>query len=80
MCIPGVSETKAIAIVRIYPTLAQLMDMFLDPKVPEKEKIAKIRDIEVSHTLGDKSKKIGKVLAEKVFKCLMSVDPKVAIN
>jgi hypothetical protein len=40
-----------------------------------------IMDIEVQSThIGDKSKKIGKVLAERVFFYFMSIDPKVVIN
>ncbi len=38
-------------------------------------------DIEVpSIHMGDKPKKIGKVLAERVFFYFMSIDPKVVIN
>jgi hypothetical protein len=39
MCIPGVSENKAIGIAKVYPTLKSLMEMCLDPKVTEKDKI-----------------------------------------
>jgi hypothetical protein len=80
MCIPGVSENKAIGLVKVYPTLKTLMEMFLDPKIAEKDKLASLRDIEVSHSMGDKNKKMGKVLAERIFKVLMSVDPKIQIN
>ena len=35
MCIPGVSENRAIGLARVYPTLKILMEMFLDEKVSE---------------------------------------------
>jgi hypothetical protein len=79
MCIPGVSENKAIGLARVYPTFKSLMEMFLDEKVPEKTKLANLREIEVSHSMGDKNKKMGKVLAERIFKVLMSVNPNIQI-
>ena len=51
--------------------------MFLDSKVPEKDKLAFLRDIEVCTSMGDKNKKFGKVLAERIFKVLMSVNPNI---
>lgn len=80
MCIPGVSENKAIGIARVFPTLKSLMEMFLNEKMSEKEKLAMIRDIEVNQTMGDKNKKLGKVLAERVFKMLMSANPNIQLN
>jgi crossover junction endonuclease EME1 len=77
MCIPGVSENKAIGLAKMYPTMKSLMDMFLNEKVPEKEKLAQMRDIEVSHSMGDKNKKLGKVLADRIFKVLMSANPNI---
>ena len=40
MCIPGVSENKAIGLAKVYPTLKSLMELFLDDKIPEKTKLA----------------------------------------
>ncbi|TNV77009.1 hypothetical protein FGO68_gene4673 [Halteria grandinella] len=80
MCIPGVSENKAIGLAKIYPTIKSLMDMFLDEKVPEKEKLAQLREIEVCTSMGDKNKKLGKVLADRIFKVLMCVNPNLQIN
>ena len=77
MCIPGVSEMKAIAFAKVFPTFNSLMEMLLNDKINEKDKIAKIRDIEVSHSIGDKSKKMGKVLADRIYKTLRSADPKI---
>lgn len=81
MCIPGLSENKAIAIAKKYSTISDLMEALKDPSVPEKTRKLNFQDIEVpSSNIGDKPKKIGKVLAERVFHYFMSVDPKVVIN
>lgn len=37
-------------------------------------------EIEVSHSMGEKGKKMGRVLADRIFKVLMSVDPSVMIS
>jgi hypothetical protein len=80
MCIPGVSENKAIGLAKIYPTMHSLMEMLLDPKVTEKDKLAHLRDVEVCTSMGDKNKKMGKALADRIFKMLMSVNPSIQIN
>ncbi len=38
MCIPGISENKAIAIVKVYPTISDLLDCLKNPKIPEKQR------------------------------------------
>lgn len=38
MCIPGLSENKAIAIAKVFPTIADLMDTLRNPKIAEKQK------------------------------------------
>lgn len=38
MCIPGLSENKAVAIAKRFPTIAELFDCLRDPKVPEKDR------------------------------------------
>jgi hypothetical protein len=80
MCIPGLSENKAIGLAKVYPTMKSLMELLLDAKMSEKKKLAHLRDIEVCHSMGDKNKKIGKVLADRLYKVLISADPKYQIN
>ena len=80
MCIPGVSENKAIGLAKVYPTLKCLMDMLLDDKVAEKDKLAQMRDIEISHSMGDKNKKLGKAIADRIFKVMTSANPNIQIN
>lgn len=40
MCIPGLSENKAIGLAKVFPTLRSLMEMFHKEGVSEKDKIA----------------------------------------
>jgi len=81
MCIPSMSENKSIAIAKVYPTISDLMDALRDTSIPEKDRKLKIQDIEVpSSHVGNKSSKIGKVIADRLFFYFMSIDPKVIIN
>ena len=80
MCIPGVSENKAIALARVFPTFSLLMELLCNVRIAEKDKLAQLREIEVSHSIGDKNKKIGKALAERIYKTLISADPKIVVN
>jgi hypothetical protein len=47
MCIPGVSENKAIGLAKVYPTLNHLMELLKSKTMSEKDKKARLRDIEV---------------------------------
>jgi len=80
MCIPAISETKAIAIAKVYPTYKQLMDMLTDPTMDEKNRKLKLQEIEMAAVGGEKSKKVGKALAEKLYFYFMSADPNVIIS
>jgi hypothetical protein len=80
MCVPSISETKAIAIAKAYPTYKCLMDMLTDPKTDEKQRKAKLQEIELAGIGGEKAKKLGKALAEKIYFYFMSADPAVVIS
>ena len=80
MCVPAISETKAIAIAKVYPTYKQLMDMLTDPTIDEKKRKLKLQEIEMAAVGGEKSKKVGKALAEKLYFYFMSADPNVIIS
>jgi len=80
MCVPGVSENKAIAIAKIFPTFDSLMSMLSDEKVPEKTRKARLADVEIRGIGGEKAKKVGKAIAEKIYTNFMAVDPKIVIN
>jgi len=43
--VPSLSENKAIAIAKTYPSFNLLMQMLLDDSVTEKEKKAKLTEI-----------------------------------
>ena len=79
MQIPGLSENKAIALARTYPTLNKLMQM-LKSNVQEKDKKNELANIQVQGSGGEQGKKIGKAIAEKVFQTLVSADPNITIN
>ena len=80
MCIPGVSENKAIAIAKAFPTYSSLMMVFEDQKLTEQVKVARLADVEIRGIGGEKAKKIGTAIAKKVFQQLMAVDPTIVIN
>ena len=81
MCIPGVSENKAIAIAKVFPTFANLMQMLVDEKMDKKAKTKMLTEVEVKgNSMGEKSKRMGKVLAERIYQTLKSADPKTLIS
>ena len=81
MCIPGLSENKAIGIAKVYPTIRDLMIALRDPQIPEKIRKQNLMDVEIAGAhIGDKSKKLGKAMAEKVYMYFVSIDPKIIIN
>ena len=48
--------------------------------VPEKTRKAKLADVEIRGIGGEKAKKVGKAIAEKIYTNFMAVDPKIVIN
>ena len=68
MCINGISEMKAIAIVKEYPTLSSLYDIYLSDQYNENEKKSLLENIEIENKAKGTIKKIGKVLSEKIYK------------
>jgi hypothetical protein len=85
-CIPGISEHKARAIAKEYPTLRSLMDKYLEPdedgkdkdKVKEKEEL--LTGIKYTGTHEDKGNKIGKTLSKRVFRYFTTTDPNEILN
>ena len=47
MCIPGISEKKAVAIVNQFPTFKSLADVFYNAKLDEDSKLKRITSIGV---------------------------------
>lgn len=71
MAIPGISEDKAIAIAKSYPTMKSLMDA-LDGN----ENKALLEDIKVVHNYDEsKAKRLGKAASAKVIKAFTSKNP-----
>lgn len=80
MCIPGVSENKAIALAKEFPTLNAMLEILSDSKVPEKTRKSRLAEVEIKGVGGEKSKKVGKAIALKIYTHLMAVDPSILIN
>ena len=80
MCVPGVSENKAIAVAKAFPTYSSLMTIFEDSSLAEKDKVARLADVEIRGIGGEKAKKIGTAIAKKIFQQMMAVDPSIVIN
>ena len=80
MCVPGVSENKAIAIAKVFPNFDSLMSVLTDVTLDEKKRKAKLADVEIRGIAGEKAKKVGKAIAEKIYTHFMAVDPTIIIN
>jgi len=72
MTIPGISEEKAIAVLKKYPTVKSLMeDILANP-----EKLDKLADIQVVHNFDpSKARNLGKITSSKIIRALTSRDP-----
>ncbi len=80
-CIPGISENKARAIAKDYPTMRSVMDKYLAEDTKEfgkKEKESLLNGIK--YTLDDKGNKIGKKLSKRVYRYFTSPDPNEILN
>lgn len=81
MSIPEVSESKAIAIAKEYPTFKSLADKFAKTDKSHAEKKKTLNTIEVPSSSGDgKMQKIGNKVAERVYETLSSTDPDLQIG
>ena len=82
MCIPGVSENKAISVAEKYPTLNSLMDLLNDQQKTEKERVAALAEVSIKSGSYSKEKaqKIGKAVANKIYTYFMAVDPSIIIS
>ena len=54
--------------------------MFKDETLSEKDKKGLIKEIQVQGTGGEKGKRIGKAIAEKIYMMFMSTDPTIVIS
>ena len=79
MCVPGLSENKAIAVAKTYKTFNQLMGLLKDPNLSEKERKQVLSEVQVASG-GEKGKRLGKACSEKIYLTFMSSDPSVVIN
>ena len=74
MCLPGVSERIAIAIVKEYPRLDLLYNVYLSEEYDEEEKENLLENIQVGN------KRLGHALSSKIYKFFMAEKPDIKIN
>jgi len=79
MCVPGISENKAIEIAKKYPTVRLLMDE-LDIDSGGKG-VDALAELPMNGTnAGGSTNKLGKNMAERILKVFMSSDPNYVID
>ena len=75
MCINGISEIKAVSIVKNYPSLKDLYNFYLSEEYNENEKENLLTDIKVEYKSKENTKKIGQVLSKRIYDYYMSDNP-----
>jgi hypothetical protein len=80
MCIPGISETKAIAVAKVYPNYVSLIEQYNKSGYNEKERESFLKDIEVDNKAKNKTSKLGVALSTKIYKVFNSTDSNIIIN
>ena len=79
MCLPGISERIAIAIVKKYPRLDMLYNIYLSDEYDDNEKENLLENIQVIGANGN-TKRIGPALSTKIYKFFMADNPEAKIN
>ena len=79
MCLPGISERIAIAIVKKYPTIDKLYNIYLSNEYDENEKENLLENIQVVGANGS-TKRVGPSISNKIYKFFMADNPEVKIN
>ena len=78
MCLPGISERIAIAIVKNYPRIDMLYDIYLTDEYNEKEKENLLENIQIVWPNG--TKRLGPAMSNKIYKFFMADNPESKIN
>ena len=78
MCLPGISERIAIAIVKNYPRIDMLYDIYLTDEYNEKEKENLLENIQIIWPNG--TKRLGPAMSNKIYKFFMADNPESKIN
>ena len=74
MCLPGISERIAISIVKEYPKLDLLYNIYLSDEYDEKEKENLLENIQIGN------KRLGPALSGKIYKFFTADKPDIKIN
>ena len=80
MCIPGVSERKAIAISKEFNSFKSLMDCYISDDYSEMEKKNFFKDIEIEDKNKDKISKIGQTISLRIYTYFTATDHNTIIN
>lgn len=79
MCLPGLSERMAIGIVKVYPRLNDLYNVYLSNEYEEKEKENFLENIQVAGHSGG-TKRLGPAMSNKIYKYFMAENPDTKLN
>ena len=80
MCLPGISERKAIAISKEFPDLRSLMDCYLSDEYSSLEKENFLKNIEIVNKTKDKVSKIGQSISSKIYSYFTASEHNSIIN
>ena len=79
MCMNGISESRAISIVKVFPDISTLYNVYLSDQYSNEEKETLIDDIQVVNMSKSSKKKLGGILSTKIYKFFTSEDPNLII-
>lgn len=74
MCIPGISEKKALSVVKIYPDFKSLIEVYESSELNDSEKEKLLKDITPS--TGNSSKRLGEVISSRIYRYYMNKEKK----
>lgn len=73
---PSIADDASRAITSVYPTVASLMRMYLDPDLGHKEKADLLADLQS----GTKGRRLGPKASQKIFNIMTSRDPAITVS
>lgn len=79
MCMNGISEARAISIVRTFPDIATLYSVYLSEQFSDEEKETLMDDIQVENMSKSSTKNLGGIMSSKIYKFFTSEEPTLII-
>jgi hypothetical protein len=80
MCIPGISEIKAIAIAKQYPTIKSLMEIYLSEEYNSNEKEQFLAEVMIENKTKSTKKRLGVALSTKIYRFFNADNPDFIIH